>query len=88
MSKMNKAPVCYPPQFPLEGRLSHSAGQIQHNLQGGGYPPGDQGKAVSDSLLAGDSFLLSQIALNDLDSEAFICGAYPRGRWLSVACIS
>lgn len=42
-----------------------------HSDQGGGYPPGDQGKAISDD----DRLLLSQIALNDLYADAFAHGA-------------
>lgn len=42
-----------------------------HSDQGGGYPPGDQGKAVGEN----DGWLLSQIALHDLYSDAFSCGA-------------
>ncbi|MHA6577624.1 T6SS phospholipase effector Tle1-like catalytic domain-containing protein [Pseudomonas yamanorum] len=42
-----------------------------HSDQGGGYPPGDQGKAVGPN----DGLLLSQIALHDLYSEAFTHGA-------------
>lgn len=33
MSKINKAPVWFPPQFPLEGRLPQRAGQVQQNLR-------------------------------------------------------
>ena len=46
-----------------------------HSDQGGGYPPGDQGKAVSTDHRVGDSLLLSQIALNDLYADAFANGA-------------
>ncbi len=42
-----------------------------HSDQGGGYPPGDQGKAIGTH----DGLLLSQIALNDLYSDAFTHGA-------------
>ena len=42
-----------------------------HSDQGGGYPPGDQGKAVG----ANDRYLLSQIALHDLYADAFAHGA-------------
>ncbi|WDM61312.1 DUF2235 domain-containing protein [Pseudomonas sp. NEEL19] len=42
-----------------------------HSDQGGGYPPGDQGKAVGPD----DHHLLSQIALNDLYADAFAHGA-------------
>ncbi|KAF6656767.1 DUF2235 domain-containing protein, partial [Pantoea sp. EKM101V] len=42
-----------------------------HSDLGGGYPPGDQGKANGD----GDSLLLSQIALNEMYAAAFESGA-------------
>ena len=42
-----------------------------HSDQGGGYPPGDQGKAVGKD----DRLLMSQIALNDLYADAFANGA-------------
>ncbi|HDT2088313.1 TPA: DUF2235 domain-containing protein [Enterobacter roggenkampii] len=42
-----------------------------HSDIGGGYPPGDQGKANGGD----DSLLLSQIALNDLYCQAFQAGA-------------
>ncbi|WP_458130411.1 T6SS phospholipase effector Tle1-like catalytic domain-containing protein [Pseudomonas sp. R3-41] len=42
-----------------------------HSDQGGGYPPGDQGKAIGRD----DRLLLSQIALNDLYADAFNHGA-------------
>ncbi|MGF6093129.1 T6SS phospholipase effector Tle1-like catalytic domain-containing protein [Pseudomonas sp. 18173] len=42
-----------------------------HSDQGGGYPPGDQGKAIGRD----DRLLLSQIALHDLYSDAFAHGA-------------
>ncbi|POD99256.1 T6SS phospholipase effector Tle1-like catalytic domain-containing protein [Pectobacterium odoriferum] len=42
-----------------------------HSDIGGGYPPGDQGKATADN----DSYLLSQIALNDIYAAAFFAGA-------------
>ncbi|WP_147478505.1 DUF2235 domain-containing protein [Pseudomonas syringae] len=42
-----------------------------HSDLGGGYPPGDQGKAVSKDNVEGDGLLLSQIALNDLYADAF-----------------
>jgi hypothetical protein len=46
-----------------------------HSDQGGGYPPGDQGKAWSMNNSEGDGLLLSQIALNDLYADAFAHGA-------------
>ncbi|MHC8315225.1 T6SS phospholipase effector Tle1-like catalytic domain-containing protein [Pseudomonas sp. LB3P31] len=46
-----------------------------HSDIGGGYPPGDQGKAVSENNIVGDALLLSQISLNDLYSDAYAHGA-------------
>lgn len=46
-----------------------------HSDQGGGYPPGDQGKAISQDPRVGDGLLLSQIALQDLYADAFAHGA-------------
>jgi hypothetical protein len=46
-----------------------------HSDQGGGYPPGDQGKAFNADTRNGDGLLLSQIALNDLYADAFVHGA-------------
>ncbi|HBW1510488.1 TPA: DUF2235 domain-containing protein, partial [Klebsiella quasipneumoniae] len=42
-----------------------------HSDIGGGYPPGDQGKANGEN----DSLLLSQVVLNDLYSASFQAGA-------------
>lgn len=42
-----------------------------HSDIGGGYPPGDQGKANAEH----DGYLLSQIVLHDLYSSAFSSGA-------------
>jgi hypothetical protein len=42
-----------------------------HSDIGGGYPPGDQGKANGDD----DALLLSQISLNDMYAAAFSAGA-------------
>jgi len=42
-----------------------------HSDIGGGYPPGDQGKANGDD----DSLLMSQIPLNDLYAYAFASGS-------------
>ncbi|CNF45410.1 T6SS phospholipase effector Tle1-like catalytic domain-containing protein [Yersinia frederiksenii] len=44
-----------------------------HSDLGGGYPPGDQGKANDKDLL--DRYLLSQIPLHDLYANAFSAGA-------------
>lgn len=46
-----------------------------HSNQGGGYPPGEQGKGYSLDPEIGDGLLLSQIALNDLYADAFAHGA-------------
>ncbi|MDU5807547.1 MAG: DUF2235 domain-containing protein, partial [Peptoniphilus harei] len=42
-----------------------------HSDLGGGYPPGDQGKANADN----DGYLLSQIALHEMYAAAFGAGA-------------
>ncbi|EPG3958707.1 DUF2235 domain-containing protein [Klebsiella oxytoca] len=42
-----------------------------HSDIGGGYMPGDQGKAVANN----DGYLLSQIALHDIHAAAFFAGA-------------
>lgn len=42
-----------------------------HSDTGGGYPPGDQGKANGED----DALLLSQISLNDMYAAAFSAGA-------------
>lgn len=42
-----------------------------HSDLGGGYPPGDQGKANADN----DGYLLSQIALHEMYASAFGAGA-------------
>lgn len=42
-----------------------------HSDLGGGYPPGDQGKANADN----DGYLLSQIALHEMYASAFESGA-------------
>ncbi|EPN30421.1 hypothetical protein A243_27742, partial [Pseudomonas syringae pv. actinidiae ICMP 18883] len=46
-----------------------------HSDLGGGYPPEDQGKALSKDARVGDALLLSQIALNDLYADAFVHGS-------------
>ncbi|EPN38239.1 hypothetical protein A242_29108, partial [Pseudomonas syringae pv. actinidiae ICMP 19095] len=46
-----------------------------HSDLGGGYPPGDQGKAFSQDPRLGSGLLLSQIALHDLYADAFVHGA-------------
>lgn len=67
--------------FPLDsicredGRYPANSREVvypgMHSDIGGGYPPGDQGKANNDS----DRFLLSQIALHELYASAFSEGA-------------
>ncbi|MDR0277395.1 MAG: DUF2235 domain-containing protein [Paucimonas sp.] len=42
-----------------------------HSDQGGGYPPGDQGKAIGNH----DGLLLSQLAVHSLYSDAYTHGA-------------
>lgn len=46
-----------------------------HSDQGGGYVPGDQGKAWSQENVEGDGLLLSQIALQDMYGDAYAQGA-------------
>lgn len=46
-----------------------------HSDQGGGYPPGDQGKGYSNDPVVGDGLLLSQIALHEMYADAFANGA-------------
>ncbi|RRW65379.1 DUF2235 domain-containing protein [Pantoea dispersa] len=67
--------------FPLDsirrpdGRYPANSEEVvypgMHSDLGGGYPPGDQGKANAED----DGFLLSQIALHDMYSSAFQAGA-------------
>ncbi|MBZ9666318.1 DUF2235 domain-containing protein [Pseudomonas sp. LMG 31766] len=67
--------------FPLDsirrsdGRYPRNSIEVvhpgMHSDQGGGYTPGVQGKAISKD----DRMLLSQIALNDMFSDAFANGA-------------
>ncbi|MCX2901705.1 T6SS phospholipase effector Tle1-like catalytic domain-containing protein, partial [Pseudomonas mandelii] len=68
--------------FPLESIRGEGGGYPGNSVEviypgvhsdlGGGYPPGDQGKAIGDDE---DDLLLSQIALNDLYADAFAHGA-------------
>lgn len=62
-----------------DGAYPHNSVEViypgVHSDQGGGYPPGDQGKAISEDLRVGDGLLLSQIALHDLYADAFANGA-------------
>ncbi|AEN62785.1 Protein of unknown function DUF2235 [Enterobacter soli] len=67
--------------FPLDsicrtdGRYPEYAVEVvypgMHSDVGGGYPPGDQGKACGEK----DVLLLSKIALNDMYAAAFATGA-------------
>ncbi|MCK7408010.1 T6SS phospholipase effector Tle1-like catalytic domain-containing protein [Enterobacter roggenkampii] len=67
--------------FPLDsicradGRYPEYAVEVvypgMHSDIGGGYPPGDQGKANANV----DDFLLSQLCLNDIYAAAFTSGA-------------
>lgn len=71
--------------FPLESIRRESGGYPVNSVEviypgvhsdlGGGYPPGDQGKALSKDSAEGDGLLLSQIALNDLYADALVHGA-------------
>ncbi|WP_431295546.1 T6SS phospholipase effector Tle1-like catalytic domain-containing protein [Rahnella sp. PAMC 25559] len=67
--------------FPLDS-IRHTDGKYplnsvevvypgMHSDLGGGYPPGDQGKATSPN----DGLLISQIALHDMYAAAFAVGA-------------
>ncbi|PSN07999.1 T6SS phospholipase effector Tle1-like catalytic domain-containing protein [Siccibacter turicensis] len=67
--------------FPLDsirranGKYPENSKEIvypgMHSDIGGGYPPGDQGKAVGEN----DGYLMSQVALHDIYSNAFKYGA-------------
>ena len=67
--------------FPLDsirrtdGRYPANSEEVvypgMHSDLGGGYPPGDQGKANG----LNDGLLLSQIALHDMYASAFVAGA-------------
>jgi hypothetical protein len=67
--------------FPLESIRRESGGYPVNSVEviypgvhsdvGGGYPPGEQGKAIGEN----DGLLLSQITLNDLYADAFVHGA-------------
>ncbi|KJZ42945.1 DUF2235 domain-containing protein [Pseudomonas fluorescens] len=67
--------------FPLESIRRKQGGYPDNSVEviypevhsdlGGGYPPGDQGKAIGRD----DRLLLSQIALHDLYADAFTHGA-------------
>ncbi|MCT4716590.1 DUF2235 domain-containing protein [Enterobacteriaceae bacterium H18W14] len=69
--------LCFPLDSICRTDGSYPAGSVEvvypgmHSDIGGGYPPGDQGKANEGS----DRSLLSQILLNDVYSAAFDSGA-------------
>jgi len=73
--------LCFPLESIRRDDGSYPANSVEviypgvHSDQGGGYPPGDQGKAIGESSATGDSLLLSQIALHDLYADAFVHGA-------------
>lgn len=60
----------------LQDKSTYRAGTVEyvypgmHSDVGGGYPPGDQGKAMG-----GEAELMSQLPLNHMYSEAFAAGA-------------
>ncbi len=69
--------LCFPLDSIRRGSGKYPANSIEviypgmHSDVGGGYPPGDQGKANGPD----DALILSQIVLHDFYSEAFKCGA-------------
>lgn len=69
--------LCFPLDSIRRGNGKYPENSIEviypgmHSDVGGGYPPGDQGKASSTD----DGLILSQIVLNDLYAEAFRSGA-------------
>ncbi|MCU6663818.1 T6SS phospholipase effector Tle1-like catalytic domain-containing protein [Silvania hatchlandensis] len=69
--------LCFPLDSICRANGQYPANSVEviypgvHSDIGGGYPPGDQGKA-NDSL---DRFLLSQIVLHDFYADAFNAGA-------------
>lgn len=69
--------LCFPLDSLCRSDGSYPADSVEviypgmHSDVGGGYPPGDQGKASGDV----DDFLLSQIPLNELYAAAFEAGA-------------
>ena len=73
--------LCFPLESIRRTQGGYPANSVEviypgvHSDQGGGYPPGDQGKAFSVDSIEGDGLLLSQIALNDLYADAFAHGA-------------
>jgi hypothetical protein len=73
--------LCFPLESIRRGSGSYPVNSVEviypgvHSDLGGGYPPGDQGKAFSEDARVGDALLLSQIALNDLYADAYAYGA-------------
>jgi hypothetical protein len=73
--------LCFPAESIRREDGSYPANCVEviypgvHSDVGGGYPPGDQGKAFSGGNMVGDGLLLSQIALHDLYADAFAHGA-------------
>jgi hypothetical protein len=69
--------LCFPLESIRRTQGGYPANSVEviypgvHSDQGGGYPPGDQGKAIGRD----DRLLLSQIALHDLYADAFAHGA-------------
>lgn len=69
--------LCFPLDSIRRGNGKYPANSVEviypgmHSDIGGGYPPGDQGKANGPN----DSLILSQIILNDIYCEAFRVGA-------------
>ncbi|KJZ38287.1 DUF2235 domain-containing protein, partial [Pseudomonas fluorescens] len=69
--------LCFPLESIRRAQGGYPANSVEviypgvHSDQGGGYPPGDQGKAIGRD----DRLLLSQIALHDLYADAFAHGA-------------
>ncbi|WP_223466659.1 T6SS phospholipase effector Tle1-like catalytic domain-containing protein [Pseudomonas sp. GL-RE-26] len=69
--------LCFPLESIRRAQGGYPANSVEviypgvHSDQGGGYPPGDQGKAIGRD----DRLLLSQIALHDLYADAFSHGA-------------
>lgn len=69
--------LCFPLDSIRRGNGQYPANSYEvvypgmHSDLGGGYPPGDQGKANGED----DSLLLSQIALHEMFSAAFEAGA-------------
>jgi hypothetical protein len=73
----NEQRLCFPMDSIRRSNGKYPANSVEviypgmHSDLGGGYPPGDQGKANGKD----DSLLLSQIALHELYASAFSVGA-------------